>query len=609
MLHAMSRKIEPGTIIKGRYQIKEKLGQGGYGSVWSAFDQDRHYRVAIKILNQALADNTEQRERFFDESRLASSIEHPHILEVYERGTDEGLYFIVMRLIKSDLKLMLSRERQLDLLRALAIADQIAKALDVAYRQRGLIHRDVKPANVLITSRASPEEHDDAYLADFGIAKLEDAERTLTNTGAWEGSVPYAAPEQLDSEEDGRTDQYSLACVIYEMLTGAPPFRGDTRTVLHAHVSAPRPQVSLARPDLPSSLDGVGARGLAIDRNDRFPTCGRFVHTLYQVGRQASRIAGPAVELDPPPPQSASLGDEPSPATVGAAASMPVERSASTTATAATPGGVRPDPPSVPPPSRPPAQNKRSRRRLALIAAALAAAVALAILVWPSGRPPADVLVLIDISSSMDDPLGDPAMPNYTRMEAVRDYAIPRIEALDREGDRIGVWLVTSSDLGLPPQCESRAPCMLIPLTDATRDVRAEIQELISPTSATAPRLRANNGGTPLYRSIRSGVQTLQRDDAPKNAIKSLVVITDGDEDPNTNPHEDDPPTVLPGVFDKNKPVQVLITAAGNELCGEFQTSILDVFGGECYDARTIKAVQAARDDIRTALREDLARP
>ncbi len=285
-------RIERGTTLGGRFRLDEMIGGGGMGSVWAAHDFEQGHRVAVKLLHQRLAKATEFRERFFDESKHAASIPHPHILTVYDHGEDDGWHYLAMRLVEDDLAGMMERDGELELTRALNLAGQVAWALDVAHEQ-GLIHRDVKPENVLVTRRRSRDEPDHAYLCDFGIAKLEGANRALTRTGAFIGTVSYASPEQTRGEAlDGRSDQYSLACVLYEMLTGAPPFSASSaEAVLEAHRAAGRPRVSEGRPELPTGLDAVVARGMACDPDDRYPSCRELVADARREARELTTAA------------------------------------------------------------------------------------------------------------------------------------------------------------------------------------------------------------------------------------------------------------------------------------------------------------------------------
>jgi serine/threonine-protein kinase len=292
MLPGVAKRVEKGATLGGRFRLDEMIGGGGMGSVWAAHDLEQGHRVAVKLLHQRLAKATEFRERFLDESKHAASIPHPHILTVYDHGEDDGWHYLAMRLVEDDLAGMMERDCELELTRALNLADQVAWGLDVAHEQ-GLVHRDVKPENVLVTPRRSRDEPDHAYLCDFGIAKLEGADRALTRTGAFIGTVSYASPEQTRGQRlDGRSDQYSLACVLYEMLAGAPPFSGSSaEAVMEAHREGERPRASAGRPELPTGLDAVLARGMARDPDDRYPSCRELVAAARREARAITTAA------------------------------------------------------------------------------------------------------------------------------------------------------------------------------------------------------------------------------------------------------------------------------------------------------------------------------
>jgi serine/threonine-protein kinase len=288
----MTAKLDKGTALDGRFRIEELIGAGGMGAVYSAWDLQQDHRVAIKVLEARATQDGGLRERFLAESSMATRLTHPNILPVHAHGEDEGRLYMAMPLVETDLGALLERDERLDVTRALNIADQVAWALDVAHAQ-GLVHRDVKPENVLLAPRRAVGEPDVAYLADFGIAKLGDAPG-LTRTGAFLGTANYASPEQAGAEPvDGRSDQYALACMLFESLTGRPPFAGaDVTEVLAAHREAPRPRVSEYRPRL-ARLDETLARGLAVDPDARFPTCRELVAQVRAVAPAAPGGGGP----------------------------------------------------------------------------------------------------------------------------------------------------------------------------------------------------------------------------------------------------------------------------------------------------------------------------
>jgi serine/threonine-protein kinase len=259
-----------GTELGG-YRIVEQLGRGGTSVVYRA----EHVRLgriaALKLLSPGFGE-ADFSDRFLRESRLAASLDHPNIVPVYDAGEDDGLLWIAMACVEgTDLKTLIREEGRLPVRRALSIAGQIAGALDAAHA-RGLVHRDVKPANILV----GPGDH--AYLSDFGAVK-ELASAGTTRTGVFVGTIEYCAPEQIEGGEvDARTDVYALACVLYEALTGMPPFhRPSEVAVLNAHLHAPPPRPSRAVSGLPSALDGVIAKALAKDPLDRYATPGELV--------------------------------------------------------------------------------------------------------------------------------------------------------------------------------------------------------------------------------------------------------------------------------------------------------------------------------------------
>src|SRR5438552_4783622 len=235
------------------YRIVELLGRGGMSVVYRAEHVRLGRPAALKLLAATLGQG-DHRERFMRESKLAASLDHPGIVPVYDAGEEDGLLYIAMAYVEgSDLKTLLVREGKLPLRRALRIVGQIAAALDAAHA-RGLVHRDVKPANILVAS------DDRAYLSDFGVVK-ELASNGTTRTGSFVGTIEYCAPEQIEGRAvDGRTDVYALACVLSEALTGEAPFhRPSEVAVLNAHLHAPPPKL----PGQPSGLEAVIAKALS----------------------------------------------------------------------------------------------------------------------------------------------------------------------------------------------------------------------------------------------------------------------------------------------------------------------------------------------------------
>jgi serine/threonine protein kinase/subtilisin-like proprotein convertase family protein len=308
--------LGPGSTF-GIYRIESQLGRGGMSIVYLAEDPRLARRVAIKVLSDELAEDESFRNRFIRESQLAAGLDHPNIVPVYEAGEIEGKLFIAMRYVRgTDLRTLVTEEGRLAADRIVRLLRPIASALDAAHRA-GLVHRDVKPANILV---ALDQEEEHPYLADFGLTKHTSSKSGLTQTGTFMGTVDYVAPEQIQGGEvDGRTDEYSLACVLYQCLTGEVPFdKGTDVATLFGHLQDPPPRVSARRADLPVALDEVIVRGMAKDQADRHPTCtamidasARAVGLPLPSGETASPdptivAAPPQPPLPPKPPDGPS---------------------------------------------------------------------------------------------------------------------------------------------------------------------------------------------------------------------------------------------------------------------------------------------------------------
>jgi serine/threonine protein kinase len=274
----MASDLQSGTQL-GHYRIERVIGRGGMGVVYLARDLGLDRYVALKILSPELAESDTFRDRFIRESRLAASLDHPNIIPIYEADEVDGVLFIAMRYVQGrDLRAILAEETRLDPQRAiLQIGTQVARALDAAHL-RGLVHRDVKPGNVLVTAEES-EHQFHCYLADFGLTRQTSSLSTLTGEGQFVGTLSYIAPEQIqDHGVDGRSDQYALAAVLFECLAGRPPFVKDNdAAMIYAHLEEPPPRLSAIGWDLPEALDGVFVRGLAKEKQDRFETCGQLI--------------------------------------------------------------------------------------------------------------------------------------------------------------------------------------------------------------------------------------------------------------------------------------------------------------------------------------------
>jgi len=257
--------------------------------------------IALKLLSTELAGDESFRERFVRESRTAASIPHPNIIPIHDAGDAEGVLYIAMRYVDGpDLKALLKEGEPLAPARCLRLGAQVASALDAAHA-RGMIHRDVKPANVLVEAGADDEDH--AYLADFGLTKHIDSHTGITGTGQFVGTIDYMAPEQIEGRQvDARVDIYALGCVLFECLAGSPPFRRETDVaVIWAHMRENPPPLSSVRSGLPAAADGVLAKALAKDPNERHESCGELVRELRGAldeqradPRAAPTVVGPA---------------------------------------------------------------------------------------------------------------------------------------------------------------------------------------------------------------------------------------------------------------------------------------------------------------------------
>ena len=304
--------VSPGDKVAG-YLLEEQIGQGGMAVVYRAYDERLDRRVALKVLAPSLAADNAFRTRFIRESRAAATVEHPHIIPVYDAGDAGGCLFIAMRYVQGgDVRSLLADGHAVPPARAWNIVTQVASALDMAH-SLNLVHRDVKPANMLIdgSARAMPARGDDApqspdvntsgpvtehiYLSDFGISKQTVASN-LTSTGQFVGTLDYIAPEQIEGQGlDGRADQYSLACAAYELLCGVPPFTGpNIFALINSHLSEQPPSARKEQPGLPPGVDRVLAKAMAKAPSGRYASCADFAADL---GRALGLIPG-SLEAD-----------------------------------------------------------------------------------------------------------------------------------------------------------------------------------------------------------------------------------------------------------------------------------------------------------------------
>jgi eukaryotic-like serine/threonine-protein kinase len=267
-----------GTLIGGRFRLEEQVGSGGMSSVYRAFDPTLERHVAIKLMHRDISNDADQLERFRRESRAVAQLNHPHVVTVIDAGEDDGNPFIVFEYVEGEtLKDRIRRLGRLPVAEAVAYAVEIARALECAHSHL-LVHRDVKPQNVLI----DPDGR--AKVTDFGIARSLEAQG-LTATGRVLGTTDYVSPEQaLGHEVTAQSDIYSLGIVLYEMLTGEAPFQADTQVaVAMKHVREPLPDVQKRRPEISAALASVVERATAKETKNRYATVAEMVHDLEEV--------------------------------------------------------------------------------------------------------------------------------------------------------------------------------------------------------------------------------------------------------------------------------------------------------------------------------------
>jgi hypothetical protein len=428
--------LAAGSRIAG-YVLEEEIGAGGMAVVFRARDERLDRLVALKVLAPGLTANEEFRRRFLRESRAAAAVDDPHVLPVYEAGQAGGVLFIAMRYVSGgDVRGLLRRQGPLPPGRAAAIISPVASALDAAHGA-GLVHRDVKPANMLIDARPGRPDH--VYLSDFGLAKGGSAS-VLTGTGAGPGTVAYMAPEQIQGGVvAGRADQYALGCAAFELLCGGVPFERDQdMAVIYAHLSVRPPSLSARCPGLPSAVDEVLGRVLAKAPGDRYASCGEFAEALREA------LGVPGYDRDPGAVPASVVPARPAPGAPGAAAGATVIGPAR----AQSGDDAR---------GRPLARHGSPRRQLTLAAVVITvAAIAGVGLAW-AGHP---------ASRGSGHPGGSsrtaPAASSFTggALTALPDRGEPATYLADRDGGpaqpiAVAVWSATTGKLikVLPHTC------------------------------------------------------------------------------------------------------------------------------------------------------------
>ncbi len=291
---------QSGEVVAG-FRVERLIGSGGMGEVYLVHHPRLPRLDALKLLAVAASSDHSYRERFQREADLAASLDHDNVVPVYDRGEADGQLWIHMKYVAGqDAAAALRSGGPFSTARALHVVTRVAAALDDAHRN-GLLHRDVKPANILLGTPADPGGADRVYLTDFGIAKGAGEAAGLTPSGHFAASLDYAAPEQIQMRPlDGRADQYALGCVLFQLLTGMVPYPGDGAWArMNAHLSAPVPRVGQLRPGLPLGVQSVLDRAMAKEPDDRFETCGALAAALADALRGVN--AEPAVPVPPEP--------------------------------------------------------------------------------------------------------------------------------------------------------------------------------------------------------------------------------------------------------------------------------------------------------------------
>ena len=304
------------------YRVRSVLGRGGMSVVYQAENLRLSSVIALKVLAPELAADDVFRTRFLEESRIAASLNHPNVIPIYDMGSQDDLLYIAMRYVSgTDMRQMIKKRGRILPATALFLIGQAARALDAAHR-KGLVHRDVKPGNLLIERGSDDADPDHVYLADFGITKHAMSRSGLTSTGQFLGTIDYVAPEQIRGTSVlGLADQYSLGCVLYECLTGRVPFEKDLdAAIIWAHVEETPTMPTVLRPDLPPEVDEVFGRVLAKRPDERYGSCREFVEAarmalgIFGTGTESSlaygaTTAGP--QTGPPPGSQAGTPPEP----------------------------------------------------------------------------------------------------------------------------------------------------------------------------------------------------------------------------------------------------------------------------------------------------------
>ncbi|MGE5346814.1 MAG: protein kinase domain-containing protein [Acidithiobacillales bacterium] len=441
---------QAGTLL-GRYRLLEKAGIGGMSEVWKAEDTTLHRTVAVKVIHTPIAEDPTYRERFLREARLVAGLEHPNVLPVYDFGTQtvdgtEVSYLVMPLVLGGSLKGHITGPMPFSI--AVAWLQAVGAALDHAHA-KGILHRDVKPGNVLLDTQGRP------MLADFGLARSSESISGLTQTGTVLGTPLYMAPEQAQGGAlDGRADQYALAVIAFEVLTGLVPFRADSPlAVLHQHVATPPPPASSLVPGIPPAADAVLAKALAKTPADRFPSCAAFVEAL------AGALGVPLVPVTSGVPAAVPATQPtvvrgPKPADASGAATVVSGEKLDPKSRLAAPASIPPPPPPLPqpaplpsPPAAPPVAVPSPRKtggvRVLLVAALILVGLGLAAVIVTRLRSQraAEVASLsptaVPTAAPTQPPTPAPPTPETTAQEAA-PTPVPPLPTAPTGGQRVG---------------------------------------------------------------------------------------------------------------------------------------------------------------------------
>ena len=446
------------------YRLESVIARTGMSTVFLSESLRLARKVAVKILAQDLSEDDTFRERFVGESLIAAGLDHPNVIPIYDAGEFDGLLFIAMRYVHGpQLKAVIDAAGPLPPGRLLPIMSQVGGALDAAHA-RGLIHRDVKPGNILVDPMVGQEHADHVYLCDFGLTKQASSHSGLTRTGQFVGTIDYIAPEQIEGKDvDSRTDIYSLGCVLYECLTGSVPFKKPTdAAVLWAHIQEQPVPVTQMNPDLPHAIDGVITKALNKLPDHRYQHCAEMVDAVR------SALAGAGTSA------SSSIGSAGRPATIGVSAPpgapgfndpqpTPPVRETVSVAAGAPPGGIGGDitaaPPVLPGSTLPAPASRRSVALVAVVALLVGTAIGGGIaftLTRSDSTPSAAVADGAAAGTPCTDIAGNPVTvgsPGSRLTEGTLTCLLSKHIPSDvRSRCRMGTGDVSGSSAGLPPE-------------------------------------------------------------------------------------------------------------------------------------------------------------